>query len=281
MIKPFAFVLIPFSADFDDIYKLGIKATANELGVIAERVDEQVFSESILERIYRQIEAADIIIADMTGRNSNVFYEVGYAHAKGKPCVLLTQDANDIPFDLKHHRHLIYDGSISTLKSQLSQEISWLIAEASNKRERLFEVVLKSPTGTLVKNEFSATADVELVFDIKNNGKRRSPEIEAVYFYTGENWEFEIDGVKCASTEADRDGYALRHFIKAPVQRLSPGAWVQIKLRGEKRVWSKWTGEELKDSYRLVGTAVLEVATSEGMFLNELNLDVEADEFPF
>ena len=78
-VKPFAFVLMPFEAGFDDIYKLGIQATAKDCGIVAERVDEQSFSETILERIYRQIGSADFIIADMTGRNPNVFYEVGYA----------------------------------------------------------------------------------------------------------------------------------------------------------------------------------------------------------
>ncbi|WP_441256404.1 hypothetical protein AB7Z32_20060 [Bradyrhizobium sp. 482_C4_N1_1] len=87
-LKPFAFVLMPFASDFDDIYKVGIKSIADELGIVAERVDEQIFSETMLERIYRQIDAADFIIADMSGRNPNVFYEVGYAHARGKLCTL-------------------------------------------------------------------------------------------------------------------------------------------------------------------------------------------------
>lgn len=66
--KPFAFVLMPFEDSFADIYKLGIQAAATECGVVAERVDEQTFSETILERIYRQIDTADFVIADMTGR---------------------------------------------------------------------------------------------------------------------------------------------------------------------------------------------------------------------
>jgi nucleoside 2-deoxyribosyltransferase len=122
MVKPFAFVLMPFDVSFDDIYKRGIQSAASDCEIVAERVDEQRFSESILERIYRQIETADIVVADMSGRNANVFYEVGYAHAKGKHCILLAQDTTDIPFDLKHHRHLIYSGSIKKLHTDLLSE---------------------------------------------------------------------------------------------------------------------------------------------------------------
>src|SRR5438309_842398 len=102
----FAFVLMPFGHDFDDIYRLGIKDPAKNLNILAERVDEQIYREGILDRIYRQIDIADIVIADMSGKNPNVFYDVGYAHAKQKLCILLTCSADDIPFDLKHRRHI-------------------------------------------------------------------------------------------------------------------------------------------------------------------------------
>lgn len=51
----FAFVLMPFASSFDDVYKLGIKETADSIGMLAQRVDEQIYQEGILERIYRQI----------------------------------------------------------------------------------------------------------------------------------------------------------------------------------------------------------------------------------
>ncbi len=94
---------MPFDSSFDDIYKFGIKGAAEDAGAYAERIDEQIFSEGILDRVFNQINKADVIVADMTGRNPNVFYEVGYAHALGKIVLLLTQQADDIPFDLKHH----------------------------------------------------------------------------------------------------------------------------------------------------------------------------------
>src|SRR5215212_3193860 len=104
--KPFVFVLMPFDEAFDDIYQVGIKPACQSAGAYCERIDEQIFQESILERIYNQIAKADLIVADMTGRNANVFYETGYAHALGKKVLLLTQKAEDIPFDLKHYPHI-------------------------------------------------------------------------------------------------------------------------------------------------------------------------------
>jgi nucleoside 2-deoxyribosyltransferase len=121
--KPFVFVLMPFSEEFDDIYKMGIKPACRGAGAYCERVDEQIYEESMLERIYNQIGKADIIVADMTGRNPNVFYETGYAHALGKQVILLTQNAEDIPFDLKHYSHIVYKGKIAKLFEELECRI--------------------------------------------------------------------------------------------------------------------------------------------------------------
>jgi hypothetical protein len=123
--KPFALVLMPFSEKFRDIYEVGIKPACKDAGAICERIDEQIFSENILERIYGQIRKADIIVSEMTGRNANVFYETGYAHALGKRVILLTQEADDIPFDLRPYPHIIYKGSISTLKKELERRMRW------------------------------------------------------------------------------------------------------------------------------------------------------------
>lgn len=125
--KPFVFILMPFSDEFDDVYHLGLKPACKNAGAYAERVDEQIFQESILERIYNQIGKADIIIADMTGRNPNVFYETGYAHALGKPVILVTQNTSDIPFDLKHYPHIIYGGRIKDLIPEVEKRVKFLI----------------------------------------------------------------------------------------------------------------------------------------------------------
>lgn len=130
--KKFVFVLMPFDESFDDVYKFGIKQTCNILNAYCERVDEQIFSERILDRIYNQISKADVLIADMTGRNANVFYEVGFAHGVGRHVILLTQDSNDIPFDFKHFPHIVYDGKIDKLSMQLKKKLEWFLNEENS-----------------------------------------------------------------------------------------------------------------------------------------------------
>ena len=123
--KGFIFVLMPFENSFDDVYTFGIKQTANNCGFYCERVDEQIFEGSILSRIYNQIEKADLIIADLSNKNQNVFYETGYAHALNKNVILLTQNSEDIPFDLKHYPHIIYEHNIRKLSENLALKLNW------------------------------------------------------------------------------------------------------------------------------------------------------------
>jgi nucleoside 2-deoxyribosyltransferase len=281
----FAFVLMPFDAAFDDIYKFGIKETAEKLGIRAERVDEQIFhKENILERIYSQIDAADFIIADLTGRNPNVFYETGYAHAKGKLCLLLTSKADDIPFDLKHHRHIIYGDSIQNLRQALEKDLDWLKSEIAN-RQSVLTVRLNRTYAVLEKRKYSAHAKIDLMFDLNNDTTVPSSEIEAIYFDTGRGWTFTQDGQECASRKVEEDKNFVSHFIRSPVRRLQAKSWAEIKITGDKLVDDKYGSKnkdkEFKDKYKVAGRAKVRVLTTEGAFIFPIDLDIEVDEFPF
>ncbi|HEX7533647.1 MAG TPA: hypothetical protein VF343_00195, partial [Syntrophales bacterium] len=279
--KIFAFVLIPFDKAFDDIYKLGIKETATHLGMLAERVDEQMFREGILERIYRQIELADIILADMSGQNPNVFYEVGYAHAKGKLCILMTKDASDIPFDLKHHRHVVY-GSIDGLRKSLADELTWAKGEITTIRSSRIKVQLQaSGSGNLEKSKYTAKGTVNFKIDLHNETDSASADLDAVYFYCGKDWTLYQDGKECPSTDSDIEGVTVRHFLTAPVRRLNRKSWAQLTFSAKRYLAWAHGGEELKDSYRFTGRAVIRLVTADGHFDYELPIDVTIDEVPF
>jgi hypothetical protein len=103
------FVLMPFAADFDALYENAIRPAAEATqGLTCLRADEIYGPRPIMADIWKSITEAAILIADLTGRNPNVLYELGLAHAQSKPVVLITQDINDVPFDLRAIRCVVY-----------------------------------------------------------------------------------------------------------------------------------------------------------------------------
>lgn len=100
---------MPFSEKFQDIYTNGIKKTLEDLGWACHRADEKFDTPEIICTICKSIQESSLIIADLTGRNPNVFLEVGLAFGLEKHVIFLTQNSNDIPFDTRTFRTLIYN----------------------------------------------------------------------------------------------------------------------------------------------------------------------------
>lgn len=117
-----AFVVMPFSKEYNDVYVLGIRDVAETLGLVAERADEIQHNDSIPDLIRHRINRSDVVIAETTVHNPNVYYEIGLAHGIGRPTVLICKDAGSIPFDLAAINHLVY-GSISELREMLATRL--------------------------------------------------------------------------------------------------------------------------------------------------------------
>lgn len=272
---------MPFDPKFKDIYEIGIKEAANQVGIVANRLDEQLFTEGMMDRIYRQIEAADIIIADMSGQNPNVFYEVGYAHAKDKLCLLLTKDTKDIPFDLKHRKHIEYKDSITFLRQELVKNLEWAKKEIETLRESQIRVELKTRDAGLEITKRTATATVEFQLDLFGNSNNKSIEISSIYFYAGNRWNVKQVGRDCPEIESDIDGYTHRYFLDCPVTRLHKGSWAQLKFWATRVVASKYLGDEILDAYTLTGRVLLKLITSNGIFDYEFPIKVRLENIPF
>jgi hypothetical protein len=106
------FVLMPFKG-FDNIYdqiQLAVRDIEGK-DFKCERADDEYTSFSIwCERICQNIQKAKYLIVDTTNKNANVFYELGFAHALGdKKTVLITQNINDAPFDVRDFNHITYN----------------------------------------------------------------------------------------------------------------------------------------------------------------------------
>lgn len=105
---PICFVLMPFAAEFDDVYEHLIRSVLENEGYKVARADEAKSSRNIMHDVIQGIIDADLVVADLTGANPNVYYELGLAHAFGKKVVLLTQDIDEVPFDLRAYRVVTY-----------------------------------------------------------------------------------------------------------------------------------------------------------------------------
>ena len=103
-----AFCAMPFHKDFLDVYFLGILPAVREAGFDLLRVDQTHSFRGITQRVWDGIANSSFVIADLSGHNPNVMYEVGLAHALGCRTFLLKDDATDIPFDVRDHMVLNY-----------------------------------------------------------------------------------------------------------------------------------------------------------------------------
>jgi hypothetical protein len=100
-------VMMPFEAGFDNVYA-AIKVAATEAGYRCKRADDLWLHDKVVQTIVSLICQSGIVIADVSRKNANVFYEVGIAHSFGKQVILLVQSINDVPFDLQHLSILTY-----------------------------------------------------------------------------------------------------------------------------------------------------------------------------
>ncbi len=106
--KPIAFLIMPFGEEFDAVYESFMKPVLQGVGFEVHRADDIESQQNILKDIVDRISSSDLIVADLTGGNPNVFYELGLAHAIRKPVILATQSVEEVPFDLKSYRLLEY-----------------------------------------------------------------------------------------------------------------------------------------------------------------------------
>lgn len=100
-------IMMPFSAEFNPIYAT-LQSITTSIGFSCVRANDIWEHHTIIQDIVNIIARAKVVICDCTGKNPNVFYEAGIAHAIGKEVILITQSEHDVPFDLRHLRYIPY-----------------------------------------------------------------------------------------------------------------------------------------------------------------------------
>jgi len=127
-----AFIIMPFRSKWSNyIYNELLKPIISEKGLTAQRADEMM-GRNVLQDIWKAIYAARLVIAEITEHNANVYYELGIAHTLGKKAVLLTQNIDAVPFDLRQQRIIVYTDDLPgyrKLQAELPQHLAAILAE--------------------------------------------------------------------------------------------------------------------------------------------------------
>ncbi|MGB7435777.1 MAG: hypothetical protein WBR26_11805 [Candidatus Acidiferrum sp.] len=104
------FVMMPFAPPLGGYYTTVYEPAIKKAGIMPVRADADIFGTGkIIDQIWSGINAARVLVVELTGRNPNVLYELGLAHALKKPVVLVSSNEGDVPFDVRHVRVIYYD----------------------------------------------------------------------------------------------------------------------------------------------------------------------------
>lgn len=230
--RPQAFLMMPFSEELDWLHDEILEAGLQE-GVDTTRADSIFAPGAILQQIIEQIDSADIVIAVCTGKNANVFFELGYAWRHHKP-ILVASDSDDLPFDVAAYRAELYGRDKHgtdrhSLKLRLRKAIRAALAD-----ERL-------PAGRRLHQAPSSRSSARLVATLYESGR-------SSYRLTVSNTgNIELHNVDVKVPD-EASSFHLHADDELPIDTLRPGNSIKLPattvMGGGKRIFDViMTGE--------------------------------------
>jgi len=169
---------------FKDVYDYIIKPAINNSGYSFEvvRADDIERPGSFIKDILENLLNSFVIIADLSGQNPNVFYELGVRHALSPRTILIAQSIDDIPSDLREYRTIIYDDSAKGVK------------DFTDKLTNYFKEIFKEPgrpdnpvidrLGSIIENKtYSLEAEIadlksKLTIVLQKGASKKLPSAE-------------------------------------------------------------------------------------------------------
>lgn len=128
--KPKLFIAMPFDHGHRDEYDIAFVEAAHSNGFVCERLDLEQFTGDVVTEIERRIRGATGVIALLNELNPNVFLEIGYAMAVGKPIIFVVREGAPVPFDIRNHRRIEYS-RIAPLRDRMRDEIRGLVVNGT------------------------------------------------------------------------------------------------------------------------------------------------------
>lgn len=231
--QPLCFVIMPFHDPFNEYYAEIILPSGEKAGFMVQRADDIMGPGVFMQDIANRMKDASVIVAELTGRNPNVFYELGLAHAWGKPVIMLTQKKEDIPSDLLALKWISYSTISPTWAEKLTNDIVNALnaVKKGDRKALLFPFVHPSVStggGDLLDKLSQISGTQKQLLDyIKDSGKavdQRTMEKRFSLFPTAELFyrleNLRLQGfLSSKETAKDSSGKGMYSFDLTPAAR--------------------------------------------------------------
>jgi hypothetical protein len=223
---------MPFGGWFDDYYTAIFRPAIEAAGLVPCRADDLYRPSTIVNNIWTYTKEAKIILADLTDKNPNVFYELGLAHALAKPAIIVAESIDDVPFDLRALRVIEYNKNAPDWGALLRQKIEISIEE-----------ILKSPLESVLP----------VFLNVK--GSTTPPTVtphEKEILELKQDMELlrrEIRNTNDLATRRSRDRISpaeARHLLRSYLERGLPREAIVDRL-SESGVGRAWTQNQLNE----------------------------------
>ncbi len=135
VLKNICFVVMPFNPTFDREYAEVIRPAIEEAGLESVRADELKSKPQVIVDIWKAIRSARVVVADVTGMNTNVFYELGIAHTLGKSVIIITRNQEDVPFDVRGLRYRHYNVGDPFWGRELREALAKMISDVISEED--------------------------------------------------------------------------------------------------------------------------------------------------
>lgn len=170
----------PIRRKIDGIINEVIEPVLNELGYkveVSHRIND---SGSVTNTIIKKVYESDLVIANLTGNNPNVMYEVALRHASAKPIIHITENISDLPFDINDQRTITYTDDMAGAY-QLKEDLKGMIDGVEFDKPATNPITLALEEKNLINVPESASKDFgDLLFQLHDDMKQLKKEIVTV-----------------------------------------------------------------------------------------------------
>jgi hypothetical protein len=198
---------MPFGNWFDDYYESIYVPAIKSSDLNPRRADDLYRPSAIVHDIWAMTQEAKVILADLSNKNPNVFYELGLAHAIAKPVILVTASMEDVPFDLRSLRVLLYDKNDpdwgDVLKHKITRAIREILATPMEAVLPAFLKVKKSADKKSISKEGKELISLRQELDIMKLQMQNGPRSR-------------IRPRKLLDNAVDAENFAERYLKKYP-----------------------------------------------------------------